>query len=302
MKVDSTFEERPSTLIVIPGFLTEPHRLAKERPSEALDALDPTSYLDRRAWLKSISAVCLDHVSVECFEWGSQSALHVLTELISPLIARGSPSATGSSKLASRISQITAELHSSWRTARDEADRSVDDLCSQILSTPEPERVMIVAHSLGARIALRALDRLHRSGERALPKLSAWAPALSESEMSCEALAQLAAPPEIIYSRADLVLKYVFPLGQGPRPQMNFFGGLNLIATLASSEPSKRALGLVGPPVSAPSLASIAQDLTDRPMTHLGYLPAAEYIFHSSLYLSYLTRGSSNTTPRRLES
>ena len=300
MKVDGKLDERTSTLIVIPGFLTEPHRLAQDHPSKALDTLDPTSYLDRRSWQRSINAVCDDRVNVECFEWGSQSALHVLTELVSPLIARGSPLALSSGKLASRIMQIATELHSSWCAARDEADRAVDDLCSQILSAPKSDRVTIIAHSLGARIALRALDRLYRSGERALPKLSAWAPAISESEMSCEAIAQLAAPPELIYSRADLVLKYIFPLGQGPRPRMSLLGGLNLITTLANSEPHKRALGLVGPPTNAPTLASIAQDFTDRPMTHLGYLPAAEYIFHSSLYLSELTRASSNTTLRRV--
>lgn len=279
-------------LIVIPGFLTEPHRLAQEHKSSALDAIDPSAYLDRRAWLKSMRCVCDESVDVTCFEWGSQSALHMLTDLISPFIFRKESLSQGKRDFSSQISRIARELHSSWRASRDEADRAVDQLCELIITSPNPSSITLVAHSLGGRIALKAIDRLYRSGERSLPKLSAWAPAISLSEMSCDSISQLTDPPEIVYSGADLVLKYIFPLGQGPAPQMNLLGGLTILATLMSRDQTQCAIGLIGPPKSAIELNQISQDLTHLPMTHLGYLPATEAIFRSSPYLSLLLPSS----------
>ena len=78
--------ESPPTLIVIPGFLTEPHRLVQEHNPSVLDSLDPSALLDRRAWLTSMNMICDDHVKIECFEWGSLSAIHMLTDLVSSLI------------------------------------------------------------------------------------------------------------------------------------------------------------------------------------------------------------------------
>ena len=280
--------ESSPTLIVIPGFLTEPHRLAQEHKPSVLDSIDPSALLDRRAWLKSMNAICDDRVNIECFKWGSQSVVHMLTDLVSSLITRSQLLNLGSREFTIKLTQIAQELHSSWREAREEADHSVNSLCERILAAPDPSSLVLIGHSLGARLALKALNQLYQAGETCLPKLSAWAPALSLSEMPCHSIAQLNAPPEIIYSRSDLVLKYIFPLGQGPKPQANLLGGLSLIKMLWNYDETKRAIGLVGPPKDLLLLGELSQDLSDRSMTHLGYLPAAESLFEESPYLSQL--------------
>ena len=134
-------------------------------------------------------------------------------------------------------------------------------------------------------MALKAIERLSLEGFSPLPKVVAWAPAISESELSCATLDKTPLPPEIIYSSADIILKFIFPLGQGPRPQVGFLGGLSLISKLLQTRDERRALGLVGPSTHTKNLHTMAQDMSEQKLTHLGYLPAAEYLFKSSHYL-----------------
>ena len=91
-----------------------------------------------------------------------------------------------------------------------------------------------------------------------------------------------------MYSQHDLVLKLIYPLGQSSRPSGHLLDIFGLAGSLMNQDPSKKALGVIGPPSTASQIKQLSLDLSPQGIRHLTYLPAADYLFKSSHYLKHL--------------
>ena len=119
------------------------------------------------------------------------------------------------------------------------------------------------------------------------PLISVWAPAISQCEVNWRLLAGLRRPPEIAFSRHDIVLRMCFPLGQSPLNRLNLIELLTAIGPLFDQ--TQHAVGLHGPPSEAISSYQLPTlDLSDQQITHLGYLWSIAELMDQSVYLSAL--------------
>ncbi len=271
------------SLIVIPGFLTEPHTLARQDQSSAFNKLDPSAALDRRAWELAFQHLTHDDVEVLTFQWASQSAIELLWETLGPILKQARNLSLDFVK--SQLMKSAGDIHDAWTQARTECDAQIQALHELIAERCNLGEVQVIGHSLGARLALKTMHEQAQQGHSLDYKLSAWAPAISLKDLDWERLSRQKYLPEIMYSQADLVLKLIYPLGQGARPSGHMLDIITLLASLMNSNPQKQALGLIGPPSVAASIKQRSIDLSAQNIRHLTYLPSAEYLFKSSQYL-----------------
>ena len=151
----------------------------------------------------------------------------------------------------------------------DETARRLAALCTRTLRLREPPS--FVAHSLGCRVALETMARLHAAGlgsaHAVLMAGAVDADCLARADRyrACVAAARSVA---VLHSGADLVLRLAFPLGDAVAGFL--FGGY-----------TRTALGLAGPrpgprrePAPAPAVSALS--LTRFGVGHFDYLANAK--------------------------
>lgn len=273
-----------TSLIVIPGFLSEPHALAQQHHESALNQLDPTAFLDRRSWENTLRALCNERVNLIVYQWPGQSATELFLEMLTMLLSQGGRF----NQLKHSLLSLAQELYTAWFNAVHACDAQVEDVTHLYQELCAQGEVYVLGHSLGGRLALKALELHSANPSTRTPKVSAWAPALNSTEMKWTTLNQLKSVPEIMYSQADQVLKLIYPLAQNFQPKMPVMSLLKVLSSILANQSHPKAIGLVGPPPTYPMLFKHSIDLTSRQMNHLGYLPSAEYLFGQSRYLGDL--------------
>ena len=292
---------RKRRLVVIPGFLTEPGSLSKAITQSRFAHLDPTSALDERAWLSVTQASVDSDVSVEVMSWASQSVFRMLGEVIMPIIERSLSLASLTQRVDTQLIRAAFKVKEVWSDAVAQSEEAVNRLVHLIQTSPDDEELYLLGHSLGGRIVLKSmmaiagLEEAHlNSTPYTYPKVSVWAPAISQREVNWELLSTVDLPPEIFFSRADLVLKLCFPLGQAPIKNLGPLELLKITSTIFDR--AQQAVGLNGPIDLTHLRYTPTLDLSDQAMTHLGYLWALDDLIGQSVYLSSLR--SSGTSPR----
>ncbi|MAD60860.1 MAG: hypothetical protein CMH49_04980 [Myxococcales bacterium] len=278
------------TLIIVPGFLTEPHSLARQEQDSAMSCLDPSAVLDRRAWLVVMNQLCHEDIEVINFPWASQSLIELLWSTLGPILGRSRQ--LSFEFIKSQLLKSAGGIHDAWTQAHQECDAQVPHLHRLIVEKSSVSDVYVLGHSLGARLALKTLNDQAVTSKPLNCRLSAWAPAISQKDLDWSFLAQQRFIPEIAYSQADLVLKLIYPLGQAPRPSGHILDILNLSASLLNQDERKKAVGYIGPPHSTPAVKQFSHDLSLQAVSHLAYLPAAGHLFRSSRYLKDLLPSS----------
>jgi hypothetical protein len=148
----------------------------------------------------------------------------------------------------------------------DETARRLAALCTRTLRLREPPS--FVAHSLGCRVALETMARLHAAG-RPLAHAVLMAGAVDADCLAradrYRASVAAARRVAVLHSGADLVLRLAFPLGDA-------------VASLLFGGYTRSALGLTGPQpgarkretIPAPSVSALS--LTRFGVGHLDYL------------------------------
>lgn len=293
--------KRSARVILIPGFLTEPitmrlfkgQRGAPEAPDrasglplEALDTFDPTKALDARAWrVEFLKVIGGGPHTVTCFDWASQNLIELIAQCGGVIYSQRR-------RLSLNVLDIAHELgmtvYQTWREATHQADKSVTPLYEQLvaLSDEAPDQVIdLIGHSLGARVALRLAERLAEQPVRAPVRISAWAPAINQGELNWGLISELASPPEVFYTRGDLILKYLFKLGETSLSGIKPIDVLSLTASMAKQS---RAVGLIGAGEGYPTQLQISLD--DTPIGHLSYLSEMPTLFERSRHLSSLIK------------
>jgi len=269
---------------VIPGFLTEPHSLIQSDSNAVLNQVDPTAILDRRGWHTAAKQCCHEQVEVITYQWASQSAINLLAQTLGRLL----PNIRSLSNLNLHLVEVARDIYQAWYKAVQECDAKVQELSDYYQELGTKGEVYVLGHSLGARLAIKALDHLSTHTMTNLPKVSGWAPALNADDTDWLSLNQLTNPPEILFSEYDRVLKMIYPLGQDAHLTTPIHQFLNIVTNTLKQDERKKAVGLIGPPQECHSLLAISLNLNDKKMSHLGYLPYADYLFEKSTYLSHL--------------
>ena len=278
---------RRQTLIIIPGFLTESHHSMPYHADSPLSQYDPTAHLDYRAWQRDLTGLCQQNVHVHTVHWNSQSPLKLAGHGLKAILdyikqPKGLPH---------KLLAITQELHLTWSKAISESDHVFSEVCELVQKQSKTSEVILLGHSLGGRIALKALNHLAKHEQTVqLPKVCAWAPAISIKDLDWLLLDALHTPPEICYSQEDRILKYLFPLGQGEPIKGNILDLITILQALHFHKDSQRVLGYSGPPQSVSKVHKLSKDYTQSNMTHLSYLPKANMLFEQSSYLSKLLK------------
>ena len=278
------------TLIIIPGFLTEPHSLARQEQDSALSCLDPSAVLDRRAWSVVMNQLCHENVDIVSFHWASQSAIELLWSTLGPILSKAQH--LSFDFLKSQLLKSAGDIHDAWTHACQECDAQVPNLHRLIVEKSSMSDVYVLGHSLGARLALKTLNHQMKSSQRLAYRLSAWAPAISQKDLDWSFLAQQHFVPEIAYSQADLVLKLIYPIVQSFRPSGHILDILSLVRSLLNQDDEKKAIGYIGPPHSIPKISQFSLNLSAQHVRHMTYLPTADYLFKSSYYLKDLLPNS----------
>ena len=137
-----------------------------------------------------------------------------------------------------------------WRAARKEADRVAKRLSEVLENVNRP--VILVGHSLGARIAL-----LYTSQKKITPiqSIYALAPAVSASEIDISQVEDNVDKSVLIgYSRQDLVLQCLYPIGRNKSlfsqtvksVKRRDIKALSLISQIVSNHVENPPIGCVG--------------------------------------------------------
>lgn len=275
-------------LLIVPGFLSEQHLLSKALEGSALARIDPTVALDGRAWLLACQAIVDDDVEIDLYDWHSHTIGALLSRSLLPLWRSEAKLALRGKINLSRWLEGAREIHQIWEEAIIESDRAAKQLASTLSSSTDTQQVWLLGHSLGGRISLNVSQYLLQQNS-SLPKVSAWAPAIAQSDLDWDLLTQSPLPIECYYSHHDLVLRWLFPLGQtsfgkgSPLIRLPFF-----LYRAGRKRIAHRAVGLDGPPQSVLNQMSAAQDISDLHLNHLSYLPAMLTLFRRSTHLSTL--------------
>lgn len=137
-------------------------------------------------------------------------------------------------------------LVDAWREARTSADLSINIL-QEMLNVLKGQDVILLGHSLGARVLLKLASE---APPKSFQKLIALAPACSLSEINTQAVRMaVARRATIVYSASDWVLNVLYPLAQDPVDiDTAFQSKLNALDTLVKTtntliNPTARALG-----------------------------------------------------------
>jgi len=300
----------PSSIIIIPGFLTEPitHKLfsdelgqvraegreareaKKDRegssglPLEALDAFDPTKALDARAWQQELERmVDIERHELSCFHWASESLVGLFGSC-AQLIYRERRSLSLSA--VGVVHKLAQKLQRTWREATLSADAAGAELYERVRAQAErspDQAIYIIGHSLGARIALRFAELLSAQPLQVPVYISAWAPAIDQGELNWDAISKLPQAPELFHTPHDLVLKYLYKLGE---VSLTGIQALDIAAlTLAMAQKSS-AVGLKGAGSTYPQELQIS--LKDTAIGHLTYLSEMPTLFERSTMLQAL--------------
>lgn len=106
--------------------------------------------------------------------------------------------------------KLTLGVLSTWKDATKKAEQAAMELRKTIKASERP--IILVGHSLGGRIILRACERVPKDSVRALIAL---APAYEKNKCKFENIARAVSTKPIIYfSQKDSVLAHLFSLGQ----------------------------------------------------------------------------------------
>ena len=300
-------QDTSTELIIVTGFLTERNAASKALQGSALESLDFTAVLDSRAWLSVARSITRAPVEVSSFEWANQSLFHMISEVLDPfayLLPRRRGRATpppSRQRLDYSVLESSLKARAVWNEAIAQsapAARALSEHLERALSESAGE-VHVIGHSLGGRVVLQALTLLIETCGPEITrrlKVSAWAPAIARREVSWDILARSINAPEIVLSRADIVLRVLFPLGQLTARDLNPITLLKLAPALLSGEnevegPLQRAVGYSGPPEMWLRPERSVIDVSAQSITHLGYLPAFEYVMRQSPELSQLLKG-----------
>ena len=102
--------------------------------------------------------------------------------------------------------------NASWRTARENADREAELLAAELSALPEEERdgLVVVGHSLGGRIVVRALSRLNDRGCKVKQAVVLAAALPCDDESIGGFAAASRAPAVIVRNPWDPMLKYCY--------------------------------------------------------------------------------------------
>lgn len=285
-------EAAQRVLLIVPGFLTQKGLIGRELEGSPLESIDPTRALDGRAWLNAVTSIVQEDVHVEVFEWESMSVEAILIRI---LLLKSRPDGLTSSRgaLDPKWLRMAQEVFERWMSVFQECENVTDQLRHKISGYPPSTQLYIMGHSLGGRLVLNAAQSMPQSQISSI-KMSAWAPAMYQDEFDWDRGARLPFPPEIIFSRHDYILKFLFPLGQGSLGREPWKSRLfNHLKRAFHHTLTTSPIGLSGPPISSPYPAS--RDLTSQKVGHLSYLHAVPDLFRKSVYLSELCR----SLPRR---
>ena len=102
--------------------------------------------------------------------------------------------------------------NASWRTARENADREAELLAAELAALPEEERdgLVVVGHSLGGRIVVRALSRVNDRGCKVKQAVVLAAALPCDDESIGGFAAASRAPAVIVRNPWDPMLKYCY--------------------------------------------------------------------------------------------
>ena len=111
--------------------------------------------------------------------------------------------------------------NASWRTARENADREAELLAAELAALPAEERdsLVVVGHSLGGRIVVRALSRLNDRGCKVKQAVVLAAALPCDDESIGGFAAASCAPAVIVCNPRDPMLKYGYRPFGGERAQ-----------------------------------------------------------------------------------
>lgn len=200
-------------VLIIPGFLTE-----KTYIKYGLHEIDALGHLHHCDWYRHFITMpgCFN-ANIHYYNWASQSSV---TSCLRQIFDK-KPFPIPVPKIIP--TPHTIQLRKSWKDAVEYADRQASYLVNLVRDLQG--EVFVIGHSLGGRIALRLLEKQDQIGNDRV-FVCALAPAIMERELYIQHHNELV-KNEIFYSRHDIVLRFLFGLGEG-----TFFGD---------------ALGLVGP-------------------------------------------------------
>lgn len=175
---DSSNTKRPLIILVL-GFLTE------QESSQSIP----------RSWFEPVQRFALENDYAFAFlPWASKS---VFNNNIKSL----------------NLQDFTRGSLSTWKEAVKEADKVAIQFRSLLKNTNRP--IILLGHSLGARICLKALERIPKNS---IQTLIALAPAYENSECKFERVrAAIDKEALICYSRNDHVLRHLFSLAQNQK-------------------------------------------------------------------------------------
>lgn len=124
-------------------------------------------------------------------------------------------------------------------------------LAEALQRMPYLDRVDLIGHSLGCRVALETVANLLEAGRPLIGRVCLMAAAVPCEAVESggtlypvlQSLEAAGVPIHVLHSKRDTVLRFAFPAGQ-----------------TAGGEPSLRALGLLGPPATMPGRGSTVTD------------------------------------------
>ena len=287
----------PTKVYLIPGFLTElplPREGSREGALARLQRLlqsliessDPLQLIDGRGWVGALSAALPEEAqsSIELVSWPSRRLFELLPTLtpILRLLRRQRLTLFGRAALPQlllSLGQSAWTLQQLWVAAREAADEASVQLAAQLRAGhPAGEPILLIGHSLGARLALRAALRCVENPVYVL----ALAPAMREQELIGEAKrpsSNFARLLEVGYSPDDRILQWLYPLAE--------LGG-----ALPFSQ-SSEALGSVGPRVG-----DLCIPLPCSPMGHLSYMDGLSRLLPRSQIWPLLNSMKSFRSPK----
>jgi len=189
-------------VFLIPGFLTE------IRGSE----YGPIRPNDEKSWARHFNALTNQYqANYYVVNWPSAPLLDGFKEffsqgIINMILKRVMP-----------LGPINPTLwnlaRSVWKEAIINSENAAKKLYRHLLLENKPH--ILIGHSLGGRIALRVCEMALASA-KPLHRTIALAPAIGQNELSWNTFNKCSHNDlEILYSKKDKVLKYLFPIGQG---------------------------------------------------------------------------------------
>ena len=301
-------------LLIVPGFLTEQASPNLSSTSGQLEKIvhqvdqyaskrgrrAPFEILDVRGWQNIANQSTLSSVSTELFHWPSQNLIKIIQNQLFPFFKDTFTSIQTPHTLSQASYKRLIQFHATWSQALTDADQSIPRLYQHIQKhlsrLPPSYSIIILGHSLGGRIILKAFDLCRQKLDvKQFNRLQwvAWAPAIIQNELpasffsSTSSLKLQKNQLELSYSDHDHILRYLFPLG---RISLSGVMGLDLaqialIMLKESKKPSQviGAQGILNPPLNFQQI-----NLSHQGIGHFDYLPYFQTIAQQSPILKPL--------------